>query len=174
MGKYFSKVEKERLEEDYTRILGEFVLEHFLIDIEDYDLEVKLNARLRRSMGRYRYSGANPVDIELNTSFVKYNDRELVLDTLYHEAVHFALHVSGEPFDDSDVNFNNVCNNLGVGLSGEHGFNREVHVYKCPKCELDYHVDRKIRKGRYICAECTTKQFLTYEGKTISDASYTG
>lgn len=148
---------------------------HYIINVLSERLEeqpsvvipIKINGRLSRALGRYSYRGDNR-SIEISRKLIAHdlkndNDFKDTLDVLRHELIHYALHVNGLPYRDSDYYFQKTCNELGVGLSGTMTITQEAHVYKCDNGHTITR-PRRIDETKYLC-RCGAG--LGYEGKKI-------
>jgi len=169
MGKYFSDTEKRDREKNMKDIVRVFLNREMGINKLDIPFfQVNINSRLKKTMGRYRYTAV--IDrrvIEMNASLLKYNNEGIILDVLKHEAIHMGLHIKGLPHGDNDKEFIDTCNRLGVGLTETNDYNREVHCWECPECGNKARTQRKPRKTWYSCAKCGSGLELDYKGKTI-------
>lgn len=128
------------------------------------EIPIKVNGRLTRSMGRFRYNPLRALDIELAKVLVMYNTDEVVLDTLKHELVHYALYELGQPFDDSDAEFIEACQSRGIGLTKTGTYNLPFHLYRCDTCDKEL-ISKTKRKGHFLCKAC--KSDIKYVGKEL-------
>jgi len=105
---------------------------------ENYDMELGIpilrNNRLRTVMGRFieTYEGAAD-RIEIAGFMFEYGVREIIIDTLYHECIHYALFERGEPNDDGHPHFEEELRRFGVGSTGTNNVGLYV-IYSCQKC----------------------------------------
>lgn len=89
--------------EELTEIATDFLR-------ENYDMELSIpilrNNRLRKTLGRYLATMEDaPLRIEIAGYVFKYATTAVIIDTLKHELIHYALHVRGEPNDDGHPHF---------------------------------------------------------------------
>ena len=82
----------------------------------EFDIEIKMNdINWTRRLACY-----NPNEKSIKMSF-KINlkhSKENVYGYLLHEMVHWHLHTTNQPYDDSDINFALECIKVGAPLSG--------------------------------------------------------
>ena len=120
--------------------------ESFLRKNYNLSLEIPLliNNRLRSTLGSFNrnYKGDKACEIELSGQLVKYATKDVILDTLKHELIHYALFVLNKPFHDGDEYFENELKRLEV--SGTETCYVGIHtVYNCPKCARKYETELK-------------------------------
>lgn len=149
---------------DLTTKAQIFLEDNFGLDLE---IPIKLNGRLKRSMGRFRfYRNKGSFDIEISKVLVIQSileGHERSLDgVLYHELIHYALFEQGLPNGDFDLPFINACNSLNVPLTGTVRIKKKVHVYSCDGGHSNISNNR-FNENDYICAKC--KGALTYKGQ---------
>lgn len=98
------------------------------------DIPIERNNRLRSKMGCFFFgNNEEPLRIELAGFLLKYGTPEVVVDTLYHECVHYALCHRGDPFDDGDEIFESELRRLGVTSSKTNRVGVYVE-YDCAAC----------------------------------------
>lgn len=139
-------------------------------------IPLKLNGRLSRTYGRFNYKidrntgEKNPVSVELSKVFVENNDKDIVLDVLKHELIHYALFMQGKPYSDGHPAFENELKKLGVVSQrtiGKYQIANKKQVYRCIKCNNEYILLRKLRhNGMYHRCNCGGN--IKYIGQKIS------
>lgn len=154
---------------ELSRSADDFLRKNFNMRLE---IPIKINGRLLNSMGRYqamitKYPDGRrtlrPKSIEIAKRMIEYASDEEILDTLYHECVHYALSVQNKPYKDGDAYFENKLRELGVSATETSPFVGRLHVYVCA-CEQA--ITRKRKDGHnYICCDCNQK--LRYVGEKI-------
>ena len=122
---------------------------------------LKINGRLKRTVGYFKYTVERPTEykeaksVELSKIFVENNKKEIVLDVLKHELVHYALFMQGKPNSDGHPVFENELRRLGIvsqDTINKYNIKSEVHVYECSNCGLKFHKTRRLKhNGRYHC-----------------------
>lgn len=150
-------------EQELEAMANEFLKEKFNMSLE---VPVKLNGRLTRALGRFKYAACRDgrkvsLVIEVAKRLNTYSPKEDIIDTLYHECIHYALLEKGIPNRDSDITFIETCNSLGVSLSGTKLSYEPKHHYTCPSCSKKFE-SKKFIKNPY-CPTCEVK--CTYKGK---------
>ena len=105
---------------------------------ENYGMELGIpivrNNRLRTVMGRFisAYRGG-ATSIEIAGFVFEHGEREVIIDTLYHECVHYAIFERGEPYKDGHPHFEAELKRLGVGATGTNIVGKYV-IYACQNC----------------------------------------
>lgn len=117
--------------EELTQAATDFLRNNYDLPLE---IPIVINGRLRTAMGRYMssYKG-NPTSIELAVFLMKYGAKSVIIDTLFHECIHYALHVKGEPNDDGHPHFEAELRKHGVGSTKTNRVGVSV-VYICTDC----------------------------------------
>lgn len=143
---------------EFTEYAETFLREHYGITLR---VPIVLNGRLRACDGRYCYTeyrrgsqvSISPQRVEMAKSYVEINGVEASLPVLRHELIHYALSVTGKPFDDRDQIFIDECRRLDAPLGGEQaGLNKRV-VIGCFNCG-SVGIDRKDTTKGYVCGKC--------------------
>lgn len=137
-----------------------FLMRHFTLTLK---IPIIVSGKMSRSLGFLRVVNGIPKEIKISRKLVENNEWDVVLQTLHHECIHYALCRLGEPFGDNDQKFIDTCKRLGVKLSGEGEQNMPVHVYYCEGCDKEYHTLRKIKFP--ICVKCD--KMVEYRGKEV-------
>lgn len=115
---------------------------------KNYRLSLKIpltiNNRLRVTQGSFvtNYNETEARRIELSGDLIQYGTENVILDTLRHELVHYALFSLGKPFDDGDDYFENELKKLNVSAT-ETVYVGIDTVYKCSKCNQEYETSLK-------------------------------
>jgi len=116
---------------ELTQLATEFLRDNFGITL---DIPIERNNRLRRVMGRFNSTHNNePIEIQLAGFLLDHGAPEVIVDTLYHECVHYALCHRGEPYDDGHPIFEAEIKRLGVSASGTNSVGVFVE-YNCAGC----------------------------------------
>jgi SprT-like protein len=118
--------------EELTRHAKEFLRKNYDMDLT---VPIVINPRLKRAMGRFVYhqSSNEPVAIQIAGYVIKYGDKSVILDTLYHELIHYVLFMQGKPFDDGTKCFESELRRLGVSSTKTNRVGLYV-VCQCKKC----------------------------------------
>lgn len=117
-------------------------------------IEIKLNNRLKRSMGRYAYTRSDePLYIDVAGYVAEHGSYDLIAGIIKHEAIHYALHTLGKPFSDGHPYFEAELVKHGSITTGVVNFQypQPVHKYICG-CQT-HKSSTKFRKPR-ICTKC--------------------
>ena len=136
-----------------------------------------INGRLKTTYGRFLYKKfrdgrTEAKAVELNKFFVENNEREVVLDVLKHELVHYALFTLGKPCNDGDPYFEGELKRLNIisqTTVGQHAItNKKItkttHHYKCRDCGKNHQVKRALKNGG-IYHRCKCGGHLKDNGK---------
>lgn len=150
---------------DLTEIASDFLRENYGMELA---IPIVRNNRLRSTMGSYvstRKSG--PIQIEIAGYVIKYATREVVIDTLKHELVHYALHVKGEPYDDGHPHFESELRRLGVSATRT-SIVGLYYVGRCIGCgDETFGTNKRITyPGQQFISRCC-KTPVEYEGERI-------
>lgn len=117
--------------EELTQIATDFLRENYGMELK---IPIVRNNRLRRAQGRYIATWEDvPLRIEIAGYLFKYAAPEVIVDTLKHELIHYALHVKGEPFDDGHPHFEAELRKHGASSSKTCRVGIYV-LYKCANC----------------------------------------
>lgn len=146
----------------------------------DMEIPLTINNRLKTTCGRFRYkinrrTGAtSPLAVEMNGFFVKNNTKDVVVDVLKHELVHYALFTLGKPHSDGHPVFERELKRLGVVSQSTidqytiKSKPRNVNVYKCVDngCGKEYQTLRALsNNGIYHRCKCGCK--IQHLGKKL-------
>ncbi|MCG1008828.1 SprT-like domain-containing protein [Salinicoccus sp. ID82-1] len=133
-------------------------------------IPIRVSKRMKSNLGAFRIKYVrgkkNPqgMEIFMSDEFIKNNPHETILDVLYHECVHYALFVTGQPYKDSDAMFIRTLDRLGISKTRTHMYKGQSHLYECRKCRYQFSRNTKGYENRYICRRCGGK--FTYVGVT--------
>lgn len=143
---------------------------------DNYDMELAIpilrNNRLRTTMGRFIENHEGAADrIEIAGYMFEYSAREVIIDTLYHECVHYALFERGEPSDDGEPYFEAELKRLDIGATGTNIVGTYV-IYSCGSCgkELKARGKRLLRDHRERMTACCLAE-IVIEGERIYDGT---
>lgn len=139
---------------------------------ETYGMEltipVELNSRITRALGRFQYLSRTkkPVKIEIGTKTIDYYGKEVTLDVLKHELIHYACFVLGKPYRDGEWYFENELVKHGITRTNVFEAKGLRHVYACSSCGMEANRVRKINPSklhRYTARCCNAA--LKYIGR---------
>jgi len=146
---------------------------NFLVNNYDIELSIPImvNKRLKRKLGTYTYQKYTnvPVKIELSYDLVKYGTNNIILDTLRHELIHYALHRLDLPHFDGQSYFENELIKHNTSATRTN-FIGKIEVFQCSKCKKEIHhrvVNIKNFTSRYISTCC--KSSFTHVGSELHD-----
>ncbi|OUM86766.1 MAG: hypothetical protein BAA01_04020 [Bacillus thermozeamaize] len=136
---------------------AEFLRKAYGIELK---IPIKINGRLKKTLGRLALKSGKPYAIELSADLVQYQDLKVIMDVLKHELIHYACFELGKPFKDGEEYFERELAKHGVSKTRTHAYKGNLHVYRCVSCEnvsfrhRKYATDDKgILKSR-ICGRC--------------------
>lgn len=141
---------------EMRRYANAFLLDNYGMELE---IPLQINGRLKKTYGRFRFydlrkhGKKEPVMIDLNKYFYENNERDVILDVLKHELVHYAMFMQDKPFNDGHPVFENELKRLGVISQSnvkDHSINNKpstVRVYECNDCGYNFIRKRRLPHG---------------------------
>ena len=134
------------------------------LDFEYFGIEVAINGRLTRTLGRCMYKGKMPCRLEFSRQFIDYSTKKNIQDVILHECAHaIACIRTGEPQGHNAI-FKSICKEIGTSLdttsSKVESTVSDTKLFKyfvsCEKCRQicgKYHRAGKIIKNisNYSC-----------------------
>lgn len=143
--------------EELSDVANKFLRDTYQLELE---IPIVINNRLRIAMAKYvtQWKTDIPKRIELAGSLLKYGHEDVIVDTLKHELVHYALNVLNLPCDDGDDYFENELKRLNIGAT-EICYVGELYKCKCSKCDSNLltHVKSEFKSGKYVTTCCKGK-----------------
>ena len=121
-------------------VANEFLEENFTLGLY---VPLVINNRLTSTLGKVtiqrnrQTKETNPIQIALSGNMVKHASREIIIDTLKHECIHYALVMTNQPFQDNDSYFIDTCNRLKVGLTRTVAV---TYLHECSHCKEEFHL----------------------------------
>lgn len=155
--------------EELTVIARKFLRENYDIELA---IPIKRNNRLRVKMGCFYSNSDGTADsIEIAGFVFEYGAREIVVDTLYHECIHYALFERGEPNADGHPHFETELRKQGVGSTATNRVGPYV-IYTCPDCgeEAQAHGRRLLRDYQGRVTRCCRADIIIV-GERIYDGT---
>lgn len=157
------KRNREKLSITLTNFSRKWLKENYNVTLTH---DIKINARLKRAMGRVTYNTHGIVKIELSESIILdyrlSGDSTNMIGTLKHELIHYALYKLNLPFKDNDKYFMNECKKHNAPLS-VNSIIESIHHYKCSE---GHSITRK-RKFNVKNYNCACGANLKYTGRKI-------
>ena len=130
------------------------------------DVPLRVSKRMKSKLGvfsiKYNKNEVLSSEIVLSHNFIINNDKDAVLDVLYHECVHYALYKRKLPFRDSDPEFINTLERLEISRTRSYKYRGQSYLYECRKCGYQFSKNMKGYEKRYMCGRCRGK--FTYRG----------
>lgn len=98
-------------------------------------IPIAINNRLRTTYGAYytRAEDERPIRIEIAGHLLEYGTEDTVLDTLYHELIHHAVHLRGGDYADGSDDFESELRKHDVS-STETKVVGKWYLMTCRKC----------------------------------------
>lgn len=125
---------------ELTRYAERFLMDNYSLDL---NVPIVINNRLKNIMGGFVYSDKKgAIKVELSGYTLKYGTEMIILDTLKHELIHYALYTLGKPCRDGQEYFENELKRLGVNRTRSVKIGKYME-YICPKCQKDDVTDIK-------------------------------
>lgn len=130
------------------------------------DVPLRISKRMKSKLGvfsiKYNRNEVLSSEIVLSYNFIINNDKDAVLDVLYHECVHYALYKKRLPFRDSDPEFIHTLERLGISRTRSYQYKGQSYLYECRKCRYQFSKNMKGYEKRYMCGKCHGK--FVYRG----------
>ena len=152
--------------EELTKFARDFLASTYGLSIE---IPIVRNNRLRTAMGRYisTWKDDAPDRIEIAGFVFDYADPSVIVDTLKHECVHYALHVKGEPNNDGHPHFESELSRLKVSATGTNRVGVYV-VYECVKCgKIAETRGKRLLKDHQYCVTWCCRAKIRINGERI-------
>ncbi|CDZ99811.1 Protein SprT-like protein [Jeotgalicoccus saudimassiliensis] len=140
-----------------------FLLENFNLRLE---IPLRISKRMKSKLGAFQIKMRDgkviSQEIVMSHTFIEHNDESAVIDVLFHECVHYALYTKRKPYRDSDSEFNETLDRLGISKTRTYQYKGESHLYECRTCGYQFTKRVKGYNKRYICRHCRGK--FIYKG----------
>lgn len=148
-----------------------FLKENFNLQLT---VPIEFESRIKKVLGRCIFNKINkeyiPEKIQISVDLVKNYPKEIIIDVLRHELVHYAMCIQKRPFFDGDREFENELNKLGIKSTRSYKIMGDVHNYHCSLCGNKFTRKRKLSK--FAKCSCSLNSVLIYDGiSTIKDMS---
>ena len=137
-------------------IAREFLDKEFDMKLE---IPIFINSRLKRTFGYFKHTKNSALQIDISQELINTHPREVVIDVLKHELVHYALFEQKKPFGDGDKYFKDTLDRLGVSRTGTYQSLGKFHEYRCNCQGKAFHRKRKLREGSH-CPTCKTLKYV--------------
>lgn len=145
---------------------NKFLEDNFGLTLE---IPIRISTRMKSKLGafqiKYQKQQVVSKEIVMSHTFLVNNSREIILDVLYHECVHYALYTLQKPYRDSDREFTETLERLGIAKTRSYKYKGQAYLYECRKCSYQFTKRVKGYNKRYICRHCRGR--FTYKG-TVS------
>lgn len=156
--------------EELTEIAKNFLWSTYRLPLE---IPIKRNGRLRSTLGRYISTvGEGPECIEISAQMFMYAADSVMVDTLKHELVHYALDVKGEPNRDGNPHFESELKRLGVSSTKSCYIGKALEC-RCDKCGKKLYAKSLSsieRAGKTAFSKCCMASF-SFLGERIYDGT---
>lgn len=145
---------------------------------EETDIEVRVNTRLRKTLGQFVIYEDDKCHIDLSKIVMKQN-LYIIADILSHELIHYYLWKNNLPYDDYDEEFRNMVRKYGVLETNTCVIRKDKilyqyhqHEFKC-KCGFSTYgyeliCDNNFRM-KIDCPNCKTRLIGSYVGMVVED-----
>lgn len=142
---------------------------------KNYDMElaipIRRNGRLKRTLGQFISVKQQAECIEIAGFLMDYAAKEIVLDVLYHELIHYALFSQRRSYYDGCIEFENELRKHGVTSTNTYVHVGKYVVYLCAECWKRYETERlsvykepQRFKSRCCKAPIAVEGILIYDG----------
>lgn len=142
---------------DFYPIAREFLEKEFGLEL---DIPIFVNTKMKRTFGYFRIRKGISWKIDISKELIDTHPKEVVIDVLKHELVHYALFELKKPFRDKDKYFKDTLDRLGVSRTRTFETKGKFHNYTC-KCGNLFKRKRRVNKGSY-CGICKTLEYIGY------------
>lgn len=142
---------------DFYPIAREFLDKEFGLEL---DIPIFVSNKLKRTFGYFQYRKGVAWKIEISQELIDTHPKEVVIDVLKHELVHYALFELGKPWRDKDRYFKETLDRLGVSRTRTYESKGKFHHYTC-QCGKLYKRKRRVNEGTY-CGTCKTLEYIGY------------
>lgn len=155
--------------EELTQHAEEFLRKHYDMELA---IPIRRNNRMRRALGWFIVRKQTPECIEIAGYLMEYGEAEVILDTLYHELIHYALLSQGKPYHDGCVEFESELRKHGVSSTNTHVKVGKFVAYSCKNCgkEFETELQTVARNPQEYKTRCCKAQ-LIIEGERIYDGT---
>ncbi|GAA3022686.1 SprT family protein [Tetragenococcus solitarius] len=117
------------------------------------------NSRLKTTAGRYHLTDHH---LDFNPKMAALS-RETFIGIIKHELCHYHLHIENKGYRHKDADFKELLTRTGgLRYAPDIQKNRNLHVYKCQKCQLSITRRKRINTKRFVCGHCGGKLFYEY------------
>ena len=154
--------------EELTQLAADFLRKHYDMSL---DISIRRNNRLRKCLGVFRWlSEWEPEVIELSGDLLTYGARDVVIDTLYHELIHYALFTQQRQFRDGEEDYESELRKHSVSSTGSCCVGLYYEM-KCVACggTWETRIKRVKTQTRYYMSRCC-KMEIEY----VSERIYNG
>lgn len=143
----------------------------------ELDIPIRINNRLKITLGRYRETNfGQPMQIDIAGKLLTYAHKNVAIDVVKHEAVHFALSKLNKPYHDGDDYFENELIRLNLPSSTRKDrsllFVGQKYIFHCKQCknQLITTIKRvKVSTKHYMSSCCNSP--LQYVETIICDGT---
>src|SRR5699024_10192726 len=136
----------------------DFLKEHFDLPL---DVPLRISKRMKSKLGvfsiKYNKNEVLSREIVLSYNFVINNDKNVILDVLYHEYVDYAQYKKRLHFRDSDPEFINTLERLEISSTRIYKYKGQSYLYECRKCIYQFSKNMKGYEKRSMCGRCHGK-----------------
>lgn len=114
---------------------------------EELEVEVKLNSRLKTTLGRVKYIGFTATVIEFSSSFVESATKQQVQQVALHEVAHYVSIKRDKTAFGHTPQFRSVCAELGckADKSTVEVYTKHKYSVVCLSCGLETQRTRKCK-----------------------------
>lgn len=153
---------------ELTKYAEKFLAENYGFKLA---IPIRRNNRLTRSLGRYLQltPGYAPYKIDLSGRLLDYGTPTVIIDTLKHELIHYAVHCLGEDWRDGAKYFENELKKHRVSSTNTNKVGIR-YLTKCRSCGMESETKVKKQAERsylYIMGCCASG--YDYIGDVIYD-----
>ncbi|MFE8094518.1 SprT-like domain-containing protein [Bacillus toyonensis] len=144
--------------EELTEIAKDFLQKEYGLPLT---VNVELSSKMTTTFGMFYIKSVKkriPKVIRLSKNFVTYQEKDVIIDVLKHELVHYACFMQGKPYKDKDAYFKQELARVGSARTRTYKFKgerkRKVYSYECKKCGKNIQARIKGYEKKYIHKDC--------------------
>lgn len=142
--------------EELTTIAKEFLQKEYGLPLT---VNIEISSKMITTFGTFYIKSVKeriPKVIRLSKNFVIYQEKEVIIDVLKHELVHYACFMQGKPY--KDAYFKQELARVGSARTRTYTFkgerNRKVYSYECKKCGKNIQARMKGYEKKYVHRNC--------------------
>ncbi|HDR7922346.1 SprT-like domain-containing protein [Bacillus cereus] len=150
--------------EELTAIAKDFLQEEYGLPLT---INIEISSKMTSTFGVFYVKSVKervPKVIRLSKNLIIHQEKDIIIDVLKHELVHYACFIQGKPFRDKDTYFKQELARVGSSRTRTYEFKGKVYCYECKKCGETIHARMKGYEKKYVHRNCRGKFKFIGEG----------